>query len=244
MANPSGSGSDGNDLLDVVVIGAGLSGLAAARVLSTAGLARIAVLEARDRVGGRIYNDHVANGFPVEMGGTWVGPGQSAVVDIAQELGIALRPQYNSGDSYAIVEGQAMRVPATAAPISDEKFVAELDALANTVPIDAPWTAPRAAEWDAMTYADYLDAADLSEEDRATVELTTPMSFGAPADEVSFLVVLYVYSFAGGVNGLEGVEGGAQESRFVGGSHAIAQSMADALGDAVRLSKPVLEIRG
>jgi monoamine oxidase len=68
MANPSGSGSDSNDLLDVAVIGAGLSGLAAARVLRTAGLARTAVLEARDRVGGRVYNDHVANGYPVEMG--------------------------------------------------------------------------------------------------------------------------------------------------------------------------------
>ena len=244
MANPSGSGSDSNALLDVAVIGAGLSGLAAARVLRTAGLARIAVLEARDRVGGRIYNDHVANGFPVEMGGTWVGPGQWAVIDLAQELGIALRPQYNSGDNYAIVKGQATRVPPTAHPISDENFDAKLDALAKTVPIDAPWTAPRAAEWDAMTYADYLDGAHLSADDRATVELTTPMSFGAPADKVSFLDVLYVYHFAGGVNGLEGIEGGAQESRFVGGSHAIAQKMADALGDAVHLSTPVLEIRG
>ena len=244
MTNASGSGSDNNDLLDVAVIGAGLSGLTAARVLSTDGPERIAVLEARDRVGGRIFNDHVANGFPVEMGGTWVGPGQSAVVDLAQELGIALRPQYNSGDNYAIVEGQATRVPGGADPISDGKFVAKLDALAKTVPIDAPWRAPRAAEWDAMTYADYLDDAGLSGEDRATVELTTPMSMGAPADKVSFLFVLYVYHFAGGVNGLEGVEGGAQESRFVGGSHAIAQAMADALGDAVHLSTPVVEIRG
>jgi monoamine oxidase len=166
------------------------------------------------------------------------------VIDLAQELGVALRPQYNSGDNYAIVEGQATRVPATAHPISDENFDAELDALAKTVPVDAPWTAPRAAEWDAMTYAEYLDGAHLSAEDRATVELMTPLSLGAPADEVSFLFVLYVYHFAGGVNRLEGIEGGAQESRVVGGSYAIALEMADALGDAVRLSTPVLEIRG
>jgi|SRR5271166_3628872 len=244
MANPSGSGSDSNDLLDVAVVGAGLSGLAAARALSAAGLARIAVLEARDRVGGRVYNDHVAHGYPVEMGGTWVGPGQWAVIDLAQELGIALRPQYNTGDDYAIVEGKAMRVPATAHPISNENFDAELDALAKTVPIDAPWTAPRAGEWDAMTYADYLNGADLSAEDRATVELMTPLSIGAPVDQMSFLFVLYVYHFAGGVNRLEAIEGGAQESRVVGGSHAIALKIAEGLGDAVRLSTPVIEIRG
>src|SRR5215467_13678828 len=117
------SGGDRNDVLDIAVIGAGFSGLAAARALTEAGLARIAVLEARDRVGGRAFNDHVAGGFPVEMGGTWCGPGQWAVIDLAEELGIALRPQYARGDEYAIVEGQAMRTPPTEV---DERFVAEL----------------------------------------------------------------------------------------------------------------------
>src|ERR1700730_9617033 len=95
------------DLLDVAVIGAGFSGLTAARTLCAAGLARIAVLEARDRVGGRVFNGNVDKGFTVELGGTWVGPGQWAVIDLTQELGIALRPQYNKGDGYALVEGQA-----------------------------------------------------------------------------------------------------------------------------------------
>jgi monoamine oxidase len=215
MTSLSGAGSD---VLDVAVIGAGFSGLAAARALRAAGLARIAVLEARDRVGGRVFNDHVANRHPVEMGGTWIGHGQWAVIDLARELGVALRPQFNQGDGYAIVEGQAMRVPPTAHPISNQSFVTELDMLAKTVPLDAPWTAPRAAEWDSITYADYLAGANLSEEDRATLDLTTSLSFGAPADAMSFLFVLHAYHFAGGVNRLESIEGGAQESRVVGGS--------------------------
>jgi monoamine oxidase len=135
----TGSGGDRKDVLDVAVIGAGLSGLAAARALSAAGLARIAVLEARDRVGGRALNDHVAGDFPVEMGGTWRVAGHWAVIDLAGELGIALRPQYASGDQYAIIEGQAMRTPPREV---DGRFVAELDALVETVPIEAPWTAP------------------------------------------------------------------------------------------------------
>jgi monoamine oxidase len=232
------------DVLHVAVIGAGFSGLAAARALSAAGLARIAVLEARDRVGGRVFNGNVAKGFPVELGGTWVGPGQWAVIELAQELRVGLRPQFNKGDGYAIVEGQAMRVPTTAHPISDEGFVAQLDALAMTVPTDAPWTAPRAAEWDAMTYHDYLAGANLSAEDRATLDLMTVLSYGALPDAMSFLHVLQYNHAAGGFNRLEATEGGAQEQRVVGGSHVIALKMAEELGDIVRLASPVTEIRG
>lgn len=243
MAHPSGSGSDSNDLLDVAVISAGFSGLAAARALCAAGLARIAVLEARDRVGGRVYNNHVANGFPVEMGGTWVGPGHWVAMDLAEELGIAPRPQYDNGDGYVIANGQATRVPS--ADQLDERFVAELDALVETVPIDAPWTAPRAAEWDAMTYADYLAGTNLSDEERASLDLATLVSFAALPGAISFLYVLYYIHGAGGYNRLEGIEGGRQVwLRFVGGSQAVALKMAEALGDAVRLSTPVREIRG
>jgi monoamine oxidase len=236
------SGGDRKDVLDIAVIGAGFSGLAAARALSAAGLERIALLEARDRVGGRAFNGHVAGGFPVEMGGTWCGPGQWAVIDLAEELGIALRPQYASGDEYAIVEGQAMRTPPTKV---DERFVAELDALVETVPIEAPWTALRAAEWDAMTYADYLADANLSEDDRAAVDMATLVSFAALPDTISFLYMLYYLHAAGGYNRLEGIEDGRQRwQRFAGGSQVIALEMAAALGEIVRLSSPVTEIRG
>jgi len=243
MTSLSGTGSDRKDVLDVAVIGAGFSGLAAARALSTAGLTRIAVLEARDRVGGRVFNDHLANGFPVEMGGTWTGPGQWVLWDLVEELGIARRPQYYKGEGYAIVQGQAMRVPST--DHVDERFVAELDALAETVPIDAPWTAPRAAEWDVMTYADYIAGTNLSAEERASLDIATLVSYAALPDAISFLYVLCYIHSAGGYNRLEGIEHGQQRwQRFVGGSQAIALKMAEALGDAVRLSSPVTEIRG
>lgn len=242
MTSLSGAGSDRKDVLDVAVIGAGFSGLAAARALSTSGLIRIAVLEARDRVGGRVFNDHVANGFPVEMGGTWTGPGQWVLWDLAEELGIALRTQYYKGEGYAIVQGHAMRVPST--DHLDERFVAELDALAETVPIDAPWTAPRAAEWDVMTFADYIDGTNLSAEERASLDIATLVSYAALPDAISFLYVLCYIHAAGGYNRLEGIEHGQPRwQRFVGGSQAIALKMAEALGEAVRLSSPVTEIR-
>lgn len=70
------------DVFDVVIIGAGLAGLTAARDLDRAGCASFAVLEARDRVGGRTYNHQLGNGIICEAGGQWVGPGQTAIWSI------------------------------------------------------------------------------------------------------------------------------------------------------------------
>jgi monoamine oxidase len=228
---------------DVAVIGAGLSGLAAARSLMQAGLDRIVVLEARDRVGGRVYNQTVGGDFPVPAGAAWVGPGQWAVIDLAQELGVALSQQFNTGDTSVVTGGDALSVPTTASPVSDEDFVDALDALALTVPLDAPWTAPNADKLDALTYADYLSTAGLSGEDLAALSVLSLLTFGAPADKVSLLYALFYIHAAGGVSRLESVEGGAQETRVVGGTQILALKMAQDLGDRVRLGSAVSTVR-
>lgn len=233
-----------SDMHDVVVIGGGFSGLAAARALVAAGVPDVVVLEARDRVGGRVRSALLAGRHPVELGATWVGPGQSEVLGLVAELGIGLRPQFNTGDSIALLGTQTLRIPTTSSPIGDVAFMHRLDELAADVPADAPWTAPRAAQWDAMTYADHLLEANLSEEDLATVAMMTLLTYGAPPEDLSFLHVLAYINAAGGCERLESVEGGAQESRIVGGSAAIAERMAAELGAAVRLSAPVHLVRG
>ena len=236
--------ADVNDdsVFDVAIIGAGFSGLAAARALKQAGVESLVVIEARDRVGGRVYNQTV-DGFPVPAGATWVGPGQWAVIDLAQELGVALTPQFNTGDTFVVVGDQAQRVPTTAAPITNEGFIKALDTLAATVPIRSPWTAPNAAGWDAMSYADYLATAGLSDDDLAAIALMSLLTFGAMPEALSFLYVLFYIHSAGGVMRLDATEGGAQESRIVGGSQTLALRMAQDLGDAVRLSSPVKTVR-
>src|SRR3712207_9118203 len=100
--------ADGPRRVDVVVVGAGLAGLAAARDLLAAGLS-VLVLEARDRVGGRVLNHTLQNGAVVELGGQWVGPTQDRVLVLADELGVGLFPTYVEGEHFLAVDGAVKR---------------------------------------------------------------------------------------------------------------------------------------
>src|SRR5215210_7520251 len=97
-----------NGRADVAVVGAGLAGLVAARDLVAAGLS-VAVLEARDRVGGRLLNHTLEGGAVVELGGQWVGPTQDRVLALAEELGIGLFPTYIEGEHFLAMDGNVER---------------------------------------------------------------------------------------------------------------------------------------
>ena len=144
---------------DVVVIGAGIAGLSAARALSGAGL-EVVVLEARDRVGGRVWNTEIG-GHANELGGQWVAPYQSAVRGLMGELSLELFHAYREGERvYLDAAGTAHRYAGHDAPLgasADRSYadaVAKLDALAGELDPEAPWDHPRASELDAISLRD------------------------------------------------------------------------------------------
>ena len=137
--------------VDVVVVGAGLAGLVTARDVAAAGLG-VTVLEARDRVGGRLLNAALpgADGEIAEAGGQWVGPGQDLVLGLIRELGLDTFPTYDAGDKIAELRGARTRYsgriprlnPAVLADIAQGQL--RMDRAARRVPLDAPWSAPNA----------------------------------------------------------------------------------------------------
>ena len=146
---------------DVVVVGAGIAGLSAARALEAAGFA-VVVVEARDRVGGRVWNTEIG-GQANELGGQWIAPYQSEVRGLLGELGIALFHSYREGDrTYVDAQGAIHRYEGHDAPLgqaADRAYaqaVAKLDELAAQLDPEAPWDHPRAAELDAITYESWL----------------------------------------------------------------------------------------
>ena len=232
---------------DVVVIGAGLAGLAAARRLVANGIDCV-VLEARDRVGGRTLNHSIGGEKIVEVGGQWVGPTQTRVLELMRELGLESFPTYQRGEHVIEYHGELHRYTGTIPKLS-KRLLADfaqaqwkLDRMAKRVPADAPWTAAKAKEWDSQTLWSWMRRNVVTQAARDALSLGVEAVWAAQPEDLSLLHVLFYISSAGGLDALWDTEGGAQEARVVGGSQLISIRMAEDLGARVVLDAPVRRI--
>ncbi len=233
---------------DVVVVGAGLAGLAAARSLRASGC-DVAVLEARDRVGGRVLNHQLPGGEVVEMGGQWIGPSQLRVNKLVAELGLETFPTHDTGEHLLDLKGKVKRYTGEIPPLPKAALVdlgqsqLRFDRLAQRVPLEAPWAADRAERWDEETFATWLRRNTRTASARFFWEVFSEAVFAAEPQDMSLLHALAYTHSGGGVNSLIGVRNAAQQDRLVGGSQLIAHLLAEPLGEELRLGAPVRKIK-
>ncbi len=239
--------ADGSPDADVIVIGAGLAGLSTARNLVRLGVDKVLVLEARPRVGGRTVNLSIPGGHVVEGGGEWIGPGQDAIAALADELGVATFPAFYRGDTTYDLRGAISRgfLPELDAKQGYDfiKTATKLDRLCRQLPEGHPWNAPDAAAWDGMTLADWLEGEASTGFTHDIFRLITRALMAGYPERISLLWFLWYLRSAGGILPLILNDGGAQDLRFEGGSQLVSTTMAEQLGDRVRLGQPVLGIR-
>jgi monoamine oxidase len=238
---------------DFVIVGAGLAGLTAARELVSRGRS-VVVLEARDRVGGRLLNHAITGDAITEVGGEYIGPTQDRIAALAKAVGVDTFDTYNDGSNLLLLNGTISRYPATGLPTDPAvandiiRFVGIIDELSKTVPVDAPWKAPRADEFDSETLATFLNAQVRNPGTRVLTGTATKSLWGAEPRDLSLLFALWYVAAAGNARTpgsfarLITTNGGAQESRFVGGSQRVAIEAARSLGDRVVLSTPVRSV--
>ncbi len=231
---------------DVVVVGAGYAGLNAARVLARAGK-DVRVVEARDRVGGRIWSvDHP--GHRLDVGGAWIGPKQDVVRALAREYDVALFPTYNAGEHVVSVGDDMKRFKGLVPPVGPISLaaialgMARIDRMAKRVSLDAPWLDRRAATLDARSAGDWIARNTPPGAGRDLLDSAVRGLMTCDPSEVSLLHLLYLVHSAGGLQPLLSVEGGYQQDLVTGGAMTMAERIADELDGRIVLDSPVREI--
>lgn len=229
---------------DVVIVGAGAAGLTAANQLRKAGLS-VAVLEARDRVGGRLWTDTI-EGAMLEIGGQWVSPDQDALIETVADLGLETFSRYREGDSvYIGPDGTVSRFTGDVFPVSAEteavitEITERLDAMVAEIDPDRPWAHPRAEEWDRVSWEAWLRAqTDDDEAVRNLAFATGSAMLTKPTHAFSLLQSLLMAASAGSYSNLVDADF-ILDKRVVGGLQQVPLLLAERLGDDVFLNEPV-----
>lgn len=237
-----------NPSVDVLIVGAGLAGLSAARTLESSG-ASVQVLEARDRVGGRIVNTTLSTGDPIEKGGEWVGPTQTEILALADAVGVETFPTFNTGTNLSLYQGSIDPYPADGLPpvpsadlAETVTAIGEIEAWAAQIGTESPWDGELARELDRQTVEEWMRARLSTDGALHLFNLIVKSVFAVEPRDVSLLFFTFYVGSGGGIFTLTGVTGGAQEARFVQGSQEIAIRVASELQSEVGFNRPVLKI--
>ncbi|MGD6979305.1 MULTISPECIES: flavin monoamine oxidase family protein [Citricoccus] len=234
---------------DVVVIGAGPAGLMAARTLRNAGHS-VAVLEARPRVGGRTWNGRVADASGrehfIEIGGQWISPDQTRLIELVEELGLETFPRYREGASvYVAPDGTRHTYTGDRMPVSErtatemERLIGLLDELTVEIGASAPWAADRAAELDSISFRTWLSSHSDDQEaiDNVSIYVASGM-LTKPSYAFSVLQAVLMAASAGSFSNLVD-EDFILDRRVVGGMQTVSERLAEEIGEDLYLSSPV-----
>jgi monoamine oxidase len=234
--------------VDYCVVGAGFAGLTAALRLKQAGRS-VALLEARDRVGGRTFTVTRDDGTWIDRGGAWIGPGQDRIYALMDEFGVPEYKQHNDGDAMMIVDGKKHRyggtIPWSMSPWAVTNLgigLMSIEKMCKSIPREAPWEAKRAAEWDRISLGEWIEKNTMSKAAREMLDMALSGVYTSAGSETSLLWALQQMGSGGGPTFVISGEGGAQDARPVGGMGAIYRSIVAELGGALHLSRPVRQI--
>lgn len=233
---------------EVAIVGAGYAGLSAARSLVHAGK-EVMVLEARDRVGGRVYTQKLSDDFYVDLGGQWIGPGQDKIYSLCREFGIETFGSYNEGKNVIALQ-QKVKTYRGLIPKIDllsllnlDFTLKKLEKMARQIDLETPWLIAEAERWDSQTLATFLDQNVHFRNARAVIDAGLETVYATSSAEISLLNALFYIRSGGSLNALLSIDNGAQQDRIKGGAQLPAEHMAKAFQDRIHFNAPVRQIQ-
>ncbi|XP_071957851.1 amine oxidase [flavin-containing] B-like [Antedon mediterranea] len=233
---------------DVIVIGAGISGLAAAKFLHEQGL-DVLVLEARDRVGGRTYTLKESKTKYVDVGGSYIGPTQNRIIRLGKELGVGNYKVNEEEKSILLLKDKVRTFRGSLPSIHNPFLVMDyisnwrlFDELAKEIPLEAPWKCAHALEYDNLSVENWMDKNCWCSFTKEVTTMFVRLAFATEPRDLSFLYFLWYIKCGGGLLRFISTSNGGQERKMIGGSQLISQKIAERLGNRVLLSNPVNKI--
>ena len=236
---------------DIAIVGAGLAGLRTAVDLAAAGKT-VTLFEARDRVGGRVLSA-LSHGLPssdppsvLDLGGQWVGPGQTEILKLIDELGLHLVPTEISGRTvWGLENGEIQQadgeIPPLAPHVLDELMAAGrlIARTSEDIDLDEPWRGPDAHQWDQISAEDWIQSNLHTDAGREFARTYLRGNTATEPAEASLLGMLFALRSVGPAGDLLT----AEAQRIREGSQQIAVELAHRLGDRIRYSDPVRTIK-
>jgi monoamine oxidase len=232
--------------VDVAVVGAGFAGMCAARALLAQGR-RVVVLDARDRVGGRVKAGRIA-GVTVDLGGQWVGARHDRLSALLADYGIPKTDQFLEGRSLVELSGRRFWGPGDEVPLGKATDAAMARALervarlAAEVPLEDPWNAPKAHAWDRMTVEEWIRSQTRDPGARSMLRLMVEGLYTAEPEQVSLLFFLSYVKSGGRLEDLWNTKDAAQAYVVPGSLHQLAGRLGAELHDVLGLEAPVTSI--
>ncbi len=236
--------SEANELYDVVIIGAGLSGLTAARMLVKADK-KVLVLEAQDRVGGRTWSQDIGQGNFIDIGGQWIGKGHQKMYQLAEEAGIKTFPTFAKGENILRNNGKNQRYKGDNPPLglfsllSMQKAMRKFDKRASLILPDTPWFSDKAVELDQQSVGSWIDRKISNTTARAFIKRVVEGEICLPVENVSMLQALSSAKATGSFQQAESVEDGALRDRIFGGAQSVCHFLHNQIKGSVKLNCPV-----
>jgi len=236
-----------SELLDTIIIGGGFSGIAAARILHKANK-KFLLLEARERLGGRTHTKYFPDGKYVDLGGQWIGPTQDRMYELAKEHQVAWYETFNEGknilDLNQVIRTYTGLIPKmdVASLINVDYLLKKMERLAKQVPLDEPWSTPKAKEWDRISLEEFVRKHSYTGSCYKVVRAGLETVYACEINEVSLLHALFYIRSGTNLNNLLSIQDGAQQHRIKGGMQTLAERIAEPFSGAIHFNSPVKQV--